>query len=69
MNAPTCPKCSEVMEDGYIADFGHLTEQSTWVEGKPEKGFMIGLRVSDRTTYKVRTFGCPKCGYLESYAH
>jgi hypothetical protein len=68
MNPPVCPKCSGAMEDGFIADFARRTEQSTWVKGEPEEGFLIGLRVSDRTTHKVRTVRCVNCGFLESYA-
>gem|GEM_PF-6144611 len=36
--AATCPKCNNVMEPGFIADFTYgSVNPSSWVEGHPEK--------------------------------
>ena len=65
-----CVKCEGFMEEGFIVDRGHYdsTRVETWVEGKPVKSFWTGIKVSDRQQFKVRTFRCANCGYLESYA-
>jgi len=59
------------MEAGVILDKGHANSLSTseWLEGKPEKSFWAGLKTKGRDRLPVRTYRCPKCGYLESYAN
>ncbi|QDV36344.1 hypothetical protein [Tautonia plasticadhaerens] len=69
MRAPTYPKCSQAMKEGFILDHtrnGRLP--SEWVEGPPQHSFWTGLRLRGKERHKVATFRCPKCGYLESYA-
>ena len=57
------------MEPGFVLDqtYGANT-QSAWVEGPPETSFWTGLKLKGRERIPVRTFRCPSCGYLESYA-
>jgi hypothetical protein len=57
------------MEVGFVADStygGTLT--SKWVEGQPERSFWTGTIISGKTELEIKTFRCPRCGYLESYA-
>ncbi|MEO7997458.1 MAG: hypothetical protein ABI852_08440 [Gemmatimonadaceae bacterium] len=39
-----------------------------WVEGMPEKSFWTGIKTKGHESYKVMTYRCERCGYLESYA-
>lgn len=57
------------MVEGFIADYTHgAIRSSDWVEGEPVKSFWMGTKVSDKKQYKVKTYRCENCGYLESYA-
>jgi hypothetical protein len=38
------------------------------VEGDVVKSFWVGIHTTGRATRHVRTYRCPRCGYLESYA-
>jgi acetone carboxylase gamma subunit len=40
----------------------------TWVQGEPERSIWMGLKLGDRRNLEVRTYRCPECGLLESYA-
>ena len=66
-----CPKCRTPMEPGLLLDKGHHSSLniSEWLEGEPEKSFWTGLKTKGKERLPVRTFRCPKCGYLESYAN
>jgi len=64
-----CPKCKAAMEEGFILDLGHNTKTvSQWVEGEPERSFWTGIKTKDREKFRVTTYRCAGCGYLESYA-
>lgn len=69
MSAPTCPKCSIALQEGYLLDQSRNSRAVTqWIEGKPEASFWSGLKLSGKTRLKVASFRCPRCGYLEQYA-
>ncbi len=65
-----CPKCGKGMEPGFVVDRGHGNSKNlpTWIAGAPEKSFWTGLKTGDRANLEVRTYRCPDCGLLESYA-
>jgi len=65
-----CPKCKGSMEEGYILDLGHAGSRqvATWVEGPPQPGAWLGLKIKGLRQIPQRTFRCTGCGYLESYA-
>jgi hypothetical protein len=67
-----CPKCSQVMEPGFLVDRGGgpADLQARWVEGPPEpKNFWRnGVNLQDREPVSVTTFRCTGCGFLESFA-
>lgn len=67
---PNCSKCAVGMESGFMLDLGHgnLKHLPIWIAGEPERGFWTGLKTNDRANLEVRTYRCPKCGLLESYA-
>ena len=66
---PKCPKCSEVMEQGFtVARSENAATLAHWFEGVPEFGFFGGLKATNKKQLVIRTFRCAKCGYLESYA-
>ncbi len=66
---PTCPKCKSAMEEGFLLDKGDHNSSNVpiWVDGPPDKRWW-GLRTGDKEKLQVVTFGCVRCGYLESYA-
>lgn len=65
-----CPKCSAVMDEGFLIDDAQtINQQQAWHEGKPEQVPLFGFLKYDATkVWKVKTFRCTGCGYLESYA-
>lgn len=64
-----CARCSGEMKEGFVADYTYGSiRPSDWVEGEPVKSFWVGTKISDKNQYKIKTFRCQNCGYLESYA-
>lgn len=65
-----CPHCEQSMEVGLLLDKGdhNSLTNAEWLEGAPDKSFWTGLKTKDRKRLPVRTYRCPRCGYLESYA-
>ena len=57
------------MEEGFIVDhtYGQM-RPSDWVEGEPVKSFWTHTKIKDKDQFRVRTFRCVRCGFLESYA-
>lgn len=70
MPAPVCPKCQGHFEVGFTLDLGdhNARNQTTWVEGKPERSFWTGLHLKGRARHSIISYRCNRCGYLESYA-
>lgn len=69
MTAPTCPKCSIDMEEGFMIDHAYGERLSAeWIEGKPVKSFWTGVKVPTGANHPVVTYRCTRCGYLDSYA-
>jgi hypothetical protein len=58
------------MEEGFIVEEWDrfYRKVSTWVQGRPEKSFMTGVRVGGKKMYETTAFRCTGCGYLEIYA-
>jgi len=64
-----CLHCDATMQEGFFGDRSQGTfVVSEWFEGKPEPSFWGGVKTGEREKHEIRTFRCPKCGYLESYA-
>ena len=70
MQPPTCPKCSSVMDSGFVIDKvgKEFAEAPEWAEGVPERAFWIGLKLAGRERHAIVTYRCSACGYLESFA-
>ncbi len=72
MNYPVinCPKCQGLLEEGFIIDRGdyNIGTVNTWVEGEPVVSFWSGIKTKNKQQFKIKTFRCANCGYLESYA-
>lgn len=64
-----CVKCQGEMQEGFTLDnvYGGSVP-SNWVEGPPVKSFWTGTKTAGKKHYRIRTFRCVNCGYLESYA-
>ena len=64
-----CRLCQAPMQAGFLADqtYGG-TLQEHWVEGPPRQSIWGSLKMGGTTRYKVITFRCTACGYLESFA-
>jgi hypothetical protein len=58
------------MEEGFLADRGdaNMVKPARWVDGTPERSFWTGTKTRGKEQYRVTTFRCDRCGYLESYA-
>lgn len=68
-SALNCPKCSSEMEEGFVVDYGYgSVRPSDWVEGEPVKSFWYGTKIADKKQFRVETYRCVRCGFLESYA-
>ena len=69
MTSPRCPKCESRMEEGFVLDQSHAASlQAAWIEGKPQRSFWTGLKVTKDIRHPITTYRCERCGYLESYA-
>ena len=57
------------MSEGFVIDRTHgAIAQQKWIEGEPVKSFWLGLDTEGREAFRVTTYRCDKCGFLESYA-
>ena len=65
-----CLRCKGRMELGIILDNGTtgMIYQQQWMDGSAEKSIWTGLKTKGHISYKVLTYRCVNCGYLESYA-
>lgn len=65
-----CLRCKTTMEMGFVVDHGHgnALQEQEWIEGDVVKSFWVGIQTKGRQKRHVRTYRCPRCGYLESYA-
>lgn len=71
MSAPSqCLRCKGAMSLGIVVDHGHYNVGGVqeWVEGPPERSIWTGLKTKGKESFKVLTYRCDNCGYLESYA-
>lgn len=64
-----CSKCEGAMDIGIIADNTYGGQlQSRWLEGEAKESFWTGLKTDGTAEFKIVTYRCGNCGYLESYA-
>jgi len=61
-----CLRCQTSMIEGKILDARYLAP-SVWVDGVPKMGW-LGPKVNTADVKKLRSFRCPKCGYVETNA-
>jgi hypothetical protein len=68
-NSVECMRCHMQMEVGYVPELkaGWYSAQS-WYPGEPEESFWKGLKMKPDKLIPIKTFRCPNCRYLESYA-
>lgn len=72
MERPVCRDCREPMEEGFLVDHAHGARLNVrWAHGRSGKASFL----KDEVTWeqadgalRVRSFRCPKCGLLDSYA-
>ena len=65
----SCPKCGGRMEQGFIPETTrHSQNVDIWVEGKPEKSVWTGIKTRGRKTYKIESWRCGRCTFVENYA-
>ena len=72
-----CAKCNQQMQEGalqahYLLNndlyFSDATGSVEWVETRRRTLSDWLLRRNKKQTLAVKTYRCPSCGYLESYA-
>lgn len=57
------------MDAGFIVDVSHGARLvSRWLEGAPERGFGRSVKTKGKACFEVRSWRCPQCGLLRSYA-
>jgi hypothetical protein len=57
------------MEVGFPVDASrNAVHPGQWAEGEPTYWFLRILRMKGRKRYRIETWRCTSCGYLESYA-
>jgi len=69
----TCRKCGDLMRRGFlyrphVRGIGGDMRGLTWVEGDSPDESISDVRERDAIQYRVTTYRCQKCGYLEIYA-
>jgi hypothetical protein len=66
---PKCLRCGGEMEQGYIPDrVSGWYDPTKWFAGELVRGMLGGVKRAKSKPLVVRTYRCPQCGYLESYA-
>jgi hypothetical protein len=69
VNNLDCRRCGARLEPGYLVDHGYgAIYPMGWTHGQPKWNKWLGLKVQRKDLLPVRTYRCPKCGLLESYA-
>ena len=63
----SCIKCGGIMEEGFIVDNDRYPQVSKWVIGVPSMRLFGTVKADRQDQFRVRTFACMNCGYLESY--
>ena len=58
------------MDEGFVLEMGdgNSFTSDIWIAGKPERSWLLGLKLKGKATYEITTFRCTACGYLDSYA-
>jgi hypothetical protein len=57
------------MKEGFVVDqTGANISVGTWVAGKPEISIFGSPKVIEKETYRIHTFRCQDCRFLEYYA-
>ncbi len=66
-----CSVCDVPMVDGQVLDVGHMNmpHEPHWLEGKLERGLVSPLKLDGRRLMSVRTYRCPRCFRLQSFAY
>lgn len=66
-----CSVSDVPMVDGQVLDVGHMNmpHEPHWREGKLERGLLSGLKLEGRRLMAARTYRCPRCFRLESFAY
>lgn len=66
----SCSICQGQMEEGFIADRtgDGGVDVTDWVEGKPKRSFLTGVKTVDKEMFEISTYRCTSCGHLQLYA-
>ena len=64
LDSHKCPKCGSEMQEGFIVEH---RQPVRWIAGPPEKSILGGFKGGGENR-EIKTYLCPGCYYLESYA-
>jgi hypothetical protein len=68
-SAKKCPKCLAEMESGFLLGRGrNLYRPGEWFEGQAEINMLGGLKLRGKRRFRVDSWRCTRCGFLEQYA-
>ena len=67
-DATKCPKCSSPMKQGIVIDQGHIgsLHEQFWTD-RTSLSLSARMGLIKKELKKIRSFGCTKCVYVESY--
>ena len=67
-----CGECGGSLQRGFIVETAGMNprpyDASYWLEGKPEKHFIDGLKINEKKAYYITAYRCENCGFLKFYA-
>jgi uncharacterized protein DUF6487 len=67
-----CNECGGTMQRGFIVETAGIApkpyDATYWLEGKPEKSFIDGLKMDGKQAYYINSYRCESCGFLKIYA-
>lgn len=64
-----CLRCDGDMQEGFVVDYDFNGRRpAKWVEGAPTPGLIYEVRLAGKQQYRISTYRCQQCGWLESFA-
>jgi lipopolysaccharide biosynthesis regulator YciM len=59
------------MAEGFLLDRiqSGAASPADWIEGEPEKSLWTVTKFVDKLKYRILSYRCRECGYLEFYAN
>jgi hypothetical protein len=60
------------MQHGFVVETANIRgkpyDATYWLEGKPEKSFLDGLKTEGKQSFYITAYRCENCGFLKFFA-